>query len=271
MRRPYRPRRGEKILEPVRPSAAIEAAYRKKLVALVDEMHRSVDYWLRSAYRNNEPVLAADERPLLPANALQAAVQKMARRWLKRFDKASEELAAYFLKSVHKRTDRELMRILDKGGWTVELHLTRQQRDVLNASIHENVALIKSIPQQYLTQVEGMVMRSVSAGRDLSGLTKDLQKQYGVTRRRAAFIARDQNNKASAALQRSRQIELGITTALWIHSHAGKTPRPTHLANDGKTYDTTKGWYDPAVKQWIFPGQLPNCRCFSRAIVKGFS
>jgi uncharacterized protein with gpF-like domain len=118
-----------------------------------------------------------------------------------------------------------------------------------------------------------MVMRSVQTGRDLGRLAKDLQKQFGVTKRRAALIARDQNNKATASMTRVRQVQLGITEAIWVHSGAGKHPRPTHVkaGRDSVRYDVSKGWFDPDAKQWIWPGILVNCRCVSKPVIKGFS
>ena len=58
-----------------------------------------------------------------------------------------------------------------------------------------------------------------------------------------------------------------------MHSGGGKHPRPTHLkaGREQKRYDVTKGWFDPEVDKFILPGELPNCRCVSRAVVKGFS
>jgi len=54
----------ETKLKPVIPSAAVAAAYRKKLVALVDAMARSVEYWIAAAYRANPPAaLATDAWP----------------------------------------------------------------------------------------------------------------------------------------------------------------------------------------------------------------
>lgn len=209
----------------------------------------------------------------LPANVLRRAVRKLARRWQKRFNVASKGLARWFALSNRRRSTEQLRRILRDGGWSVELSLSQAQRDILQATIHENVNLIRSIPQQYFTQVEGMVMRSVQAGRDLSQLTKDLQRNFRVTNKRATLIARDQNNKATSALNRTQQIELGITKAIWVHSHAGKTFRRTHIANDGKEYDVRKGWFDPdpKVRRYIQPGFLINCKCFSRSIIPGFS
>lgn len=258
----------DKILPSVKPNAGIRVAYRKKLKSLVDEMHNSVLYWIGACYKQNEPLIAQDART--PADRLNEALRRLRGQWTQRFDKASLDLATYFGKNINKRSEAQLKAILKRSGMTVDFKLTRQQRDVLKAVIEENVSLIKSIPEQYFKSVEGAVMRSVSLGRDLEQLTKDIKKAYAVSDRRATIIARDQTNKATSALTRSRQMELGIKKAQWQHSSAGKTPRPTHVRNDGKTYDIEKGWYDPAVKKYIHPGELINCRCTARSIIPGF-
>lgn len=156
---------------------------------------------------------------------------------------------------------------------SVNFHLTRGMRDAFQATVGEQVSLIKSVASQYHTEVEGMVLRSVAAGRDLASLSDDLRKRYGITKRRAAFIALDQNNKATSVFVRVRQKEAGVTEAIWLHSHAGKNPRRTHLANAGKKYTISEGWFDPdpKVRKWIWPGELPRCRCLSRSLVRGFS
>jgi uncharacterized protein with gpF-like domain len=143
----------------------------------------------------------------------------------------------------------------------------------LAATVQENVALIRSISSEFHTQVEGMVMRSVTAGRDLSELTRELQHRFGVTRRRAELISRDQNQKATASLRRVRETSLGITEAIWLHSAGGKTQRRTHVKNSGKKFDLNLGWFDPdpKVRKYILPGELINCRCTWKAVVKGFS
>lgn len=265
-----RPKPNSKVLRPVHPNAGIEAAYRKRIEKLIDDMNASVQHWLKAAYRANEPLMAQDRNP---AQELRAAIRKLAEQWQSNFDAASPKLGAYFSQSVLLRSDAALRKILRDGGFSVKFKMTRTMKDVMDATINEQVSLIKSIPQQYLTQVEGMVMRSVQSGRDLGTLAKGLQEQFGVTKRRAAFIARDQNNKATASMTRVRQVALGITEAIWMHSGGGKHPRPTHLkaGRDGVKYDVTKGWLDPAIGKHIFPGELPNCRCVSRAVIKGFS
>ena len=258
---------------PVRPNAGIQAAYRRALMRLVDEMGRSYMHWLRAAYRRNPPVLAQDA---LPSRELEREVRRMGRQWQRNFNEAAPKLGRWFATKVEDRSRRTLMKILKDGGWTVQPDFFRQTeaaRDVLHATITENVSLIKSIPAQFHTQIEGMVMRSVVAGRDLAQLTRDLQKHFGVTRRRAEFIARDQNSKATSAITRVRYMDLGIEEAIWMHSSAGKTKRPTHVANSGKKFNVATGWFDPdpKVRAFIQPGWLINCRCTCRPVIKGFS
>lgn len=218
------------------------------------------------------PIVAAAARAPLPAAELQEAINALAVRWQGEFDKASTDLARYFATATRKRTDRALQAALDKSGITVNFRLTPAARDILKATVEQNVQLIRTIPQQYLAGVQGDVMRSVQTGRDIGQLAKSLQQKYGVTKRRAAFIARDQNAKATSAIQKARQLELGLNQGIWMHSSGGKEPRPTHVGNDGKVFDLATGWYDPdpKVRQRIMPGELPNCRCVWRAVIPGF-
>ncbi len=259
----------DKVLAAVRPNAAIEARFRKRLLQLIDEMHRSVAYWIVAQYRETPPEIAADATP---ADALRQAMQGLAKRWKKKFDETAGALSEHYAKGIQERSDAALRAILRKSGFTVRFKPTAAQRDILDATVNENVSLIKSIAAKYLTDVEGAVMRSVQTGRDLGKLSQDLQKTYGVTKRRAALIARDQNNKATGAMNRARQVELGITEAIWVHSSAGETPRPSHLkaGRDRVHYDVRKGWWDPDAQEHILPGQLINCRCTSRSVIPGF-
>lgn len=258
------------VLRPVHPNAGLEAEYRHRMVALIAEMDRSISYWLKAAYRRNSPELAQDE---LPVETLRRAIRALTRRWQAKFNDLAGDLASYFAQSVSQRSDAALKAALKRGGFTVDWTMTRAQRDVVNAVVHENVALIKSIPAQHLQKVEGAVMRSVATGRDLGGLTKELQQISGVTRRRAAFIATSQNNMATAALTAARQREIGITECVWVHSGGSRHPRKSHqkAGKDQQRFDPSKGWLDPEVGQYVLPGQLPNCKCVSRAVVAGFN
>jgi uncharacterized protein with gpF-like domain len=249
-------------LRAVRPNVGLRVRYRRALERLVAEMHTDVQRTIEAAY-----AIAHDASPAI---VLQGVMRRLGARWTGRFDIAAQELAAYFAKTAQERADGQLEAILRKAGLSVPFRLTPAVRDAVEAAVAENVTLIKSIASNYLTQVEGHVMRSVSVGRDLGPLAKTLEHQYGVTRRRAALISRDQSNKATAVIVRERQSELGLK-AIWVHSAGGKTPRPTHVANSGREYDPVQGWFDPDVGERIWPGTLISCRCVTRSVIPGLS
>ena len=255
-------KRTYKTCRAVKPNSGVEARYRKQLDALIKEMGASVDYWVRAQYRKDGPKMAQDASP---SKLMQQMLKNLGKRWIKRFDDMAAKIAEGFANGAIKAHDSAFKAALADVGWTVQFKMTPVTRDILNASIGENVALIKSIPQQYLGRVEGIVMRSFVQGRDLSAMTGELQKAFGVTKRRAALIARDQSNKLTAAATRARRMELGITEAEWLHSHAGKEPRPDHVAADGKRFNIDTGCLISGA--YIQPGQLINCRCSSRSIL----
>ena len=198
-------------LPPIQPNIGLEATYRRQLEKLVDEMNKSVLYWLRTAYNANRPEMAQDASPAL---FLTQVMKRLAKRWEERFDIYAKKLAKYFATEAKDRVDGRLKSILKKSGFAVEFKMTAAANDVMQATIQQNVGLIKSIASRHFEEIEGLVYRSVSTGRDLKFLTDELEKRFKVTRKRAAFIARDQNNKATAVITRVRQEGLGVTKAI---------------------------------------------------------
>lgn len=194
---------------------------------------------------------------------------RLAREWTKRFNDFASTWGRRFTADAVKATDGSFKAALRKAGFTVQFSMTREVNDIAMATVAESVSLIKSIPAEYLKDVEGHVMRSVQTGRALGELTQHLEQTYGVTRRRAAFIAQHQNNMATAAILRARQLEVGIDEAIWMHSLGGRVPRPTHLHNNGMRFSVRDGWLDPAINRRIWPGTLPRCRCVQRAVIPG--
>ena len=246
----------------VHPNRGIQALYHKRMDSLVREMHKSVLHWLSTAYA---PPVALDAKPGF--KALRRELRDLAKRWEKRFDDAAPKIAAAYVKSTFKATDSAMRQALKDAGWSVQFEMTPAMRELYEATLAENIGLIRSIPQQYLQQVEGIAMRSFTAGRDLHQMVADLNMRYPKAANRTVLIARDQNNKATSVVTRARRLELGITEAVWMHSHAGKTPRPTHVAMDGKRYKVSEGMWDSDEEKYVHPGELINCRCTSRAVL----
>ena len=213
---------------------------------------------------------AHDAAPANPSLLLRAALRKWGGLWVSRFDKLSLDLGQKFATKSFNLTQTQMRAALKDAGFTVKFAPTPGSRAAYQAVIAEQVNLIKSIPQQYLKDVESKVWGSVMKGADMHALSVDLRKTYGITRDRAAVIARDQNNKAKAIIEKTRRQELGITHAIWQHSAAGRVPRATHVAMSGKAYPLAQGMYDSDEGKYVLPGELINCRCTSKAIIPAF-
>lgn len=117
-----------------------------------------------------------------------------------------------------------------------------------------NTSLIKSIPTQYMAQVEQTIRSGVLAGESPRSLAKKIQAQGGVTERRAQIISRDQVGKANAELNRFRQEDLGIKEYIWRTVHDERV-RPLHKERDGKKFS----WDKPPSDGQI--GTAVLCRC----------
>jgi len=99
----------------------------------------------------------------------------------------------------------------------------------------------------------------------------------GMSRDRAADIARSLHNKATEQINRERQSSLGIAHAIWMYANAPCMKDPwcdcptaadirqdsAHRAADGKRYDLSKGLLVDG--KWTRPGVEKGCKCVSRA------
>lgn len=198
-------------------------------------------------------------------SGIKRIVAGLTKKWVEFFNGIAGEIADRYISSGMRYTDSAMMGALKDAGFAVKFKLGPAAREGYAAVIQENIGLIKSIPERYLSRVQGDVWRCVTQGYDLEALTKSLQKNYGSTRKRAELIARDQTNKAKAVIEQVRRQELGVTKAIWQHSGAGKHPRPSHMAANGKEFEIAKGMYLDG--EWVLPGTAINCRCTSKAIL----
>lgn len=225
------------------------------------ELHPGVSETLK------RPVdLASDATPA----QLQRLLEKWGRQWVERFDLMAQKISLDFSARNKNATEAGMQASLRKAGFTVPFKPTKASIEAYKVVAAEQVGLIKSIAQKYHTDVQTKVWESVKRGGDLKTLSKELSQTYGVTKRRAALIALDQNAKAKAIIEAVRHRELGIRQAIWMHSRAGKEPRPSHVKMNNKLYDLTKGMWDEDEQKYVHPGELINCRCTMRPYIPGF-
>ena len=247
----------------ITPSKGLEAAYRKKLFALVDELQKNTNKTLGSIYKSNKKTLTR-EKNIIKAVSEEAFTKIN----LGEFNKNAEELAEWFVKRADSNTKIRLGKnIASVTGSTVKFKTTPEIELTLDSLLAENTSLIKSIPSQYINDVTVLVSQSVRAGRSLGDLTKELQERYDITKNRARTIARDQNNKATESINRERNKSLGITEGEWMHRSGSKQPRSSHQKAHGKRFKLDKGLLIDG--EYIFPGQKINCNCSFRPVIPG--
>lgn len=131
----------------------------------------------------------------------------------------------------------------------------------LDGFVADNVGLIKSLKADQLGRVEGIVNRGLRAGTRVETVAKELRESFGISRRRAEFIATDQVNKLNGQLTRSRQQQVGITKYRWSTSRDERV-RPGHRDLQG----TIQEWSKPPITNpktggRAHPKQDPRCRC----------
>lgn len=240
------------------------------MLALIEEMDASIVYWLQAQYRDAPPALAMDA---MPSQRMLAKYRALAKKWQRKFDEAAPKIADAYVKGNYYATSSAMKSALRDAGVSVRFKLDRAMKDALNASVAENVALIRSIPQRYLGQTEGIVTRAYAAGRDLESMVKEIRKLYPKAAGSAELIARDQSNKLNSTVENARRLELGISKAIWIHSGGGKHPRKYHVKAAGTVYDIRQGCPIKNERtgqiEYIQPGQEINCRCVSRSVLPG--
>jgi uncharacterized protein with gpF-like domain len=260
--------RPECVLRPVHPNAGIEAAYRKRLQEMARRMAADILRKLATHYRPAAERLAQDDDPIV---TLRRMLRMWGIAWQKRFDDMAKDIAASFAGQSQRYTDAAIRRRMREAGFTVRFRPTERMVSAYRAVVAENVALIKSVPQEFAKDVQSAVWRSVMKGGAMGELSTEIRKKYGVTYRRAAFISRDQVAKSKAVLENARRAEIGIVEAQWQHSNAGKVPRPSHVkaGRDKVRFKIADGWYDPDEGKRIQPGELINCRCTSRSVIPG--
>jgi uncharacterized protein with gpF-like domain len=259
-------------------SLHVETDYRQALTKAVANMTASYEYWL--AMRFTKAVDANVDAGRLPDGAQDAnpgdrtkqlfgELGRLQKYWDNYFTDLAAKIAAQAVKGWYETNATAWGSKLARAGFDIKMQITPSQRLILQTKIPENVALIRSISQDYHKDIEGIVTRNFLAGRDLAPMAEAIKKRGGVSTRRAALIARDQSNKATAQMNSARQRELGIGWAKWVHSSAGKEPRPDHVlaARENWYYRIDKGIDFGDGFGYVLPGEAISCRCTSRSII----
>lgn len=196
----------------------------------------------------------------------------LAKKWEPVFGKLATKLSDRLVKRSLKHSAVTLgmsLRQISKDFEVNTRYLDARLKQVINASTQEAANLIKLIPSQYLGDVQGAVMRSITTGHGLKDLVPTLNRLYDGRIKHARMVALDQTRKATMNINAARLQKLGCETFVWVHTGGGVHPRKDHIALSGKEFRFDEPpvigvMYGETVRG--LPAQMPNCRCVCKPV-----
>ncbi len=199
---------------------------------------------------------------------IQMALDALIDKWSSSsFKRLANQIASRFVRTTVNNLDRHQKRSF---GLDV-LQNSPEAEDLMRAAAIQNAQLIKSIPEQYLNSVSNIVLSNMRTGLMPREIAKQLEEQFGITQRRARFIARDQTAKVNGELTERRQRDAGYEYFKWLDSDDQRVrKRHQEIANADVGYGVGIYRWDDLPKSDdgtpIKPGQDYGCRCTSRPI-----
>lgn len=256
---------------PLHHNASIADKYHTKLDKLIQQMTDDTVKAIKKLYKTDtvKDYFAEDASIASQGRIL---MNTLSDKFNNLFAQLSDPYANQMVNNADKQSKSSLFQSLDKitGGLGIKTNvMSSDLSDVIKASVTENVNLIKSIPQQYFTNITGQVMRSVTSGRGLADLMPFIESHNGMTKRRAKTIAYDQSRKAYNSINAARMDKVGIKKFMWHHSGGGAHPRELHKAMSGHIYRLDKPpVIDERTGERGLPGTAVNCKCYMTPVIE---
>lgn len=163
--------------------------------------------------------------------------------------KVEEQATRKTARAVETIAPVDVSKVAGEAGGLTKMH---------TAWAKENARFIRNMETAYLDDVARFVAEAVEKG---SGATAALQSRLGISRRRAALIARNEIGTLNAQVTRARNEELGIRRFRWVDSGDDKV-RPLHEDLNGQVFDYPGGHPTEGL-----PGQPVNCRCSQEPVL----
>lgn len=256
----------------VKPSVKVQREYNAALRQLVIEVSKDINTHIMPVVRSMAPEYVGDSVRTVDSwvDVLVATIRNVTARWSSpAFQSVARRIAERFV--TESATINSTRNRADLG---IDVFVDNQELlDYVSASIYDNTRLITSIPEQYLTNVESIIMTNVRAGMRPSAMEKLLVDQFGVTERRAKMIARDQTAKLNGDLNRIRQQSAGFPYFEWDDSDDERVrKRHDEIARKVTAYGPgVYRWDNPPLSDRgtpIIPGSDFSCRCIARGVTQ---
>jgi SPP1 gp7 family putative phage head morphogenesis protein len=252
---------------PLRPAVTISDDYAKTIVSEIELFYRDVLREVKAAFREGNPLHAMDATNTYEART---RLNKLNDKWASRFNDLAKTATGRMIERIKKNSTVTINMSLRTVAKDFEIDTSfsdDRMRDVIAASTQEAANLIKLIPEKFLGEVQGQVMRSITSGQGLKDLVPYMTKRYNGDIKWARHVALDQTRKAYTNITTIALRKAGAESFIWIHTGGSAHPRQEHIAMSGKEYR----YDDPPVidkrtGEKGLPSVAPFCRCIAKPV-----
>lgn len=263
--------------DPLNYNFSSQIKYSKELKKLVRRMTKTVRREIEKFFKSDDMEVFHAEQVKMAQDASVASqakilTNKLISRFTWLFNDKAPDLAEMMVNSQLKNSRVSLAASLKElsGGLTIKTNfMTGDLNEVVKSIVAENVSLIKSIADVYLSNVQKSVLRSITFGQGLKDLIPRLKKFDGMSERHAKNVALDQTRKTYNSINRARMEKVGVKKFKWLHSGGGQKPRKDHIEMNGNIYSFDDlPVIDKRTGERGIPGQAINCRCRMAPVIE---
>lgn len=156
-------------------------------------------------------------------------------------------------------------------GITVAPKLTDFQRAKIAEDYAKNLSLdIKGWADKEVLKLRKEMQKTTFEGLRYESVVKKIQESYGVGKRKAKFLARQETGLLVAKFREARYTESGIREYIWrtVIGSPKHPVRPMHKALEGKIFRFDQPPITDEKGNRNNPGEDYNCRCTAIPVLK---
>lgn len=273
---------------PMRVNATSASRAADEVQAMVRKMHLDISSQVNNLFKTPTAKNSITKKPdqITTKNvAMDASISSQSRilmnklidKWQKRFNVFGNDFAKKMIGTVDKQASNDLKRSTDKlsGGVNIKTDaLSERTNDIIVAGTDESASLIKSIANDYTTEVKEAISRSISTNTGSftalrETINETLQGKYKTYKNKAKNIALDQTKKAYSNIAASRMQDVGLDEYIWRHSGGSKAPREhhKHVLSGQKFKLSEPPIIDPKTGKRGKPSDDYNCSCYMEPVI----
>jgi len=160
-------------------------------------------------------------------------------------------------------------------GITLAPKLSEESKKRISAEWSKNMQLfVQDFTKKEILELREKISEHAMKGNRYESVVKTIQDSFGVTQRKAKFLARQETMLMTTKLKQIRYEDAGVDYYKWVcvAGSSNHPVRPTHKAlGDRSKRGELFRWDDPPLLaedgQYKNPGQDYNCRCYAVPVV----